>query len=315
MLYARHLNCLSVPALAIFVFPALAAVPKDLGEAVKQPHEVDYWDTLYAQSAQAGVKTFGSAWQSVDLAALRDVTKLNLGPQDRVLVLGAGDSGLSEELFDAGCRNVTAVDFSPRLVQAMAELSHGVLWRMEDARKLSFAEETFDVVLDVALLDSVASGGDDKVAAALAETYRVLNPGGTYISVSTEPPHYRLPLFARVQIIGEGGWDTKVLFLPRARSLDPRVRRIDHTLDMDKLSVYVSVKPGGIVASETLAVEAQATITVVKNGSGTGVDEASEQLEAPPLSDASGTVASEPEVESSSTQEVKGKEVDMATAA
>lgn len=59
------------------------------------------------------------------------------------------------------------------------------------------------------LLDAVATGGDDQVVAALSETCRVLGAGGIYASVSTEPPLYRLPLFAQ-QRMGENAWDTKV---------------------------------------------------------------------------------------------------------
>lgn len=210
-------------------------------EAVERPHEAAYWDALYSESAQAGVKTFSSMWQGVDLAALRGVLKVDLRPQDRVLILGAGDSGLPEELFDAGCRNVTAVDFSPLLVAAMAERSHGALWRKEDARQMSFPGGSFDVALDLGLLDSVAAGGEEEVAKALLETHRVLSPGGTYASVSTEPPLFRLPLFERGT--GADAWATKVLFLPRPRDLDTRVRRIDPALDLGKLSVYVSTKP------------------------------------------------------------------------
>jgi SAM-dependent methyltransferase len=236
-------------------------------EAVERPFEAAYWDAVYSDSARAGIKNFSQAWQGVDLSVLQNVLQLNLQPQDRVIVLGAGDSGLPEELFDAGCRNVTAVDFSKQLVAAMAERSHGALWRMEDTRKLSFPENSFDVAFDVGLLDSVATGGEEQVVASLSEAYRILSPGGIYASVSTEPPLYRLSLFSR-QPMGEDGWDTKVVFIPRPRSLDPRVRRIDAALDMGKLSVYVSTKSGGHNATEVVAVDAQATVTVLQSSNG-----------------------------------------------
>lgn len=254
-------------------------------EALERPHEAAYWDALYSESARAGVKTFSSMWQGVDLAALRGVLKVDLRPQDRVLILGAGDSGLPEELFDAGCRNVTAVDFSPLLVAAMAERSHGALWRKEDARQLSFPEGSFDVALDLGLLDSVAAGGEEEVAKALLETHRVLSPGGTYASVSTEPPLFRLPLFERGT--GADAWATKVLFLPRPRELDTRVRRIDPALDLGKLSVYVSTKPNTDAlnttepSSETVAVHPDGSLVAAgRVASATTAEEAPKEPQA-----------------------------------
>jgi SAM-dependent methyltransferase len=189
---------------------------------------------------------------------LKKTTRHTLQSQDRVLVLGAGDSGLPEEIFDAGCRNVTAIDFSPLLVAAMAEQSHGVLWRVEevvvytsckrqDASQLSFQESSFDAVLDVGLLDSVGAGGEEKMSTVISEALRVLSPGGVYISTSTEPPLYRLPLFARHLDANA----TQVLFIPRHRDIDPRVRRIDPALDMGKLSIYVSSKREALTIERT----------------------------------------------------------------
>jgi SAM-dependent methyltransferase len=178
---------------------------------------------------------------------LKKTTRQTLQSQDRVLVLGAGDSGLPEEIFDAGCRNVTAIDFSPLLVAAMAEQSHGVLWRVEDASQLSFQESSFDAVLDVGLLDSVGASGEEKMSTVISEALRVLSPGGVYISTSTEPPLYRLPLFARHLDANA----TQVLFIPRHRDIDPRVRRIDPALDMGKLSIYVSSKREALTIERT----------------------------------------------------------------
>jgi len=211
------------------------------------PANASYWDAVYAETARAGIKSFSHAWQGLNWTVLRKATRQNLQPQDRILVLGAGDSGLPKEIFDAGCRNVTAIDFSAVLVAAMSEQSHGVLWRVEDASQLSFQESNFDTVLDVGLLDSVGAGEEEKMSAVISEALRVLSPGGTYISTSTDPPLYRLPLFA--QYLGANA--TKVLFVPRHRDIDRRVRRIDPALDMGKLSIYVSVKPGTLTPETT----------------------------------------------------------------
>lgn len=47
--------------------------------------------------------------------------------------------------------------------------------RVEDARELSFADESFDAVVCVSVIEHVAGSGD---TAAMAEIWRVLRPGG-----------------------------------------------------------------------------------------------------------------------------------------
>jgi len=232
--------------------------------AAEDPSVVEHWDALYTESVYSSVvKDFIHAWQGVDLMTLRGVLgpRLNEAHKDlRFLVLGAGDSGLPEELFDAGWRNITAIDFSSVIVRAMASRSQGdfarpgLEWRIEDARKLALAEDTFDVAIDVGMLDTVATSGSDQAAQVLLEVHRVLRAGGGYISVSTEPPLFRQPLFAQHP---PGGWVTEVLSLPRPREIDPRIRALDPVispgrlhpmLDVGRINVYVSRVPGGTPA-------------------------------------------------------------------
>jgi len=195
-----------------------------------------YWDAVYTEAA--GVKNFGHAWQGLDWASLKTVLEFDIRPEDRTLVLGAGDSGLAQEVFDAGCRHVTAVDFSAVLVSAMSERSHGVIWSVGEASNLSFSDSSFDVVLDIGLLDTIGVAGESQMLKVVEEAHRLLSPGAVYVSSSTEPPLFRLPLFAP----SFGGNATKVLFVPRPRELDHRVRRVDAALDLGKVSVYVSKK-------------------------------------------------------------------------
>lgn len=228
------------------------------------PSVVEHWDALYSESVHSSmVKDFTHAWQGVDLTTLRGALgpRLNEAQKDlRFLVLGAGDSGLPEELFDAGWHNITAIDFSSVIVRAMAARNQGDLsrpgldWRIEDARKLALAEDTFDIAIDVGMLDTVAIGGSDQAAQVLLEVHRVLRAGGGYVSVSTEPPLFRQPLFAQHP---PGGWVTEVLSLPRPREIDPRIRALDPVissgrlhpmLDVGRINVYVSKVPGGVPA-------------------------------------------------------------------
>lgn len=69
----------------------------------------------------------------------------------------------------------TAVDLLPAEVARWRALDPGLDLRVEDARAMSFADGSFDAVACVSVIEHVEADGD---AAAMAEIWRVLKPGG-----------------------------------------------------------------------------------------------------------------------------------------
>ena len=69
----------------------------------------------------------------------------------------------------------TAVDLLPDEVARWRALDPGLDVRVEDARALSFGDGAFDAVACVSVIEHVEGDGD---AAAMAEIWRVLRPGG-----------------------------------------------------------------------------------------------------------------------------------------
>jgi SAM-dependent methyltransferase len=69
----------------------------------------------------------------------------------------------------------TAVDLLPDEVARWRILDPALDLRVEDARALSFADGAFDAVVCVSVIEHVEGDGD---AAAMAEAWRVLRPGG-----------------------------------------------------------------------------------------------------------------------------------------
>lgn len=123
-------------------------------------------------------------------------------PPGRCLLLGTGLSLLAEEVADAGFGargGVDAVDFAPEAVEFMRrreerrrEAAGGaggctrVAYEEMDVRRLSYADGSFESVVDKATLDSLANNDDAEadVAAMLREAHRVLMPGGAYALLS-----------------------------------------------------------------------------------------------------------------------------------
>ena len=102
----------------------------------------------------------------------------------KILIVGCGISLLTRVLYNAGFKNIIAVDFCEDAVEIMRTRDkdlEGVQVLVMDARNLStFPDAAFDCVVDKACLDSVFSSDSSIEAAhrALEEISRVLAPEG-----------------------------------------------------------------------------------------------------------------------------------------
>uniref|UniRef100_A0A8C2MLE2 Endothelin converting enzyme 2 n=1 Tax=Cricetulus griseus TaxID=10029 RepID=A0A8C2MLE2_CRIGR len=139
--------------------PRTPASAPELPERNFQYCQVQYWDQRYKDAAGSGpYEWFG------DFASFRALLEPELCPEDRILVLGCGNSALSYELFLGGFPNVTSVDYSPVVVAAMqVRYAHvpSLRWETMDVRALDFPSGSFDVVLEKGTLDALLAGERD----------------------------------------------------------------------------------------------------------------------------------------------------------
>ncbi|XP_020735623.1 endothelin-converting enzyme 2 isoform X7 [Odocoileus virginianus] len=175
--------------------------------------EVQYWDQRYQGAADsAPYEWFG------DFSSFRDLLEPELRPEDRILVLGCGNSALSYELFLGGFPDVTSVDYSSVVVAAMrARYAHvpTLRWETMDVRALGFTSGSFDVVLEKGTLDALLTGEQDPwtvssdgvhtVDQVLNEVSRVLVPTGRFISLTSAAPHFRTRHYAQAHY----GWSLR----------------------------------------------------------------------------------------------------------
>lgn len=112
----------------------------------------------------------------------------------QVLVVGCGNSELSEQLYDVGYRQLTNIDISETVVTHMnqrnAERRPGLVFLQADASQTSFESGSFQAALDKGTLDAMAAQEEGALARRmLGEVARVLAVGGRYVCVSLAQEH------------------------------------------------------------------------------------------------------------------------------
>jgi 2-polyprenyl-3-methyl-5-hydroxy-6-metoxy-1,4-benzoquinol methylase len=103
---------------------------------------------------------------------------LGAEPGDNVLEVGCGSGYYTRALTELGAR-VTATDLAPAYVEQARRLASEAKFRVEDAQRLSFPDESFDLVLLTEVIEHVPDAD-----AAVREAARVLRPEGV-LAVST----------------------------------------------------------------------------------------------------------------------------------
>ncbi|KAF7316464.1 Methyltransf-25 domain-containing protein [Mycena indigotica] len=162
-----------------------------------------YWDERYAQES-ANDAAFDWFKSYADLAPL--IRDLIPNKDARILMLGCGNSTLSQDMYDDGYKNIVNVDYSGVVVEQMrarhAEKRPELEWLEMDVRDLKFPDASFDVAIDKGTMDAMMTAkGDvwdppqqvvDDCTAEVDETIRCLKkPSGVFIYLTFGQPHFR----------------------------------------------------------------------------------------------------------------------------
>jgi SAM-dependent methyltransferase len=173
--------------------------------------EREYWDRRYEKDT--GNYDWLMSYENLCSLLHPHITSL-----DKILILGCGNSTLSEELYKDGYHDVVNIDYSKTVIEMMKERLPQMDWLEMDMRELNFEKESFTVVLDKGSLDAVFTDGSSvwdpsttvraDIEKAINEILRVLKPGGKFISISFGQPHFRKPYIERE------GWRLEVEAIP-----------------------------------------------------------------------------------------------------
>ncbi|KAM3403868.1 hypothetical protein ACQJBY_007145 [Aegilops geniculata] len=174
--------------------------PKDFGAAA-------YWDARYS-SPSAGGKGGGGGgffdWYQ-SYSALRPLLRACVPASSQVLMLGCGNSLLSEDMAKDGYQNIVNIDISSVVIEQMKEKHMDIpqlTYMQLDVRDMSFfGDGSFDCIIDKGILDAMMCGDDAPHGAykMLAEVARLMRPGGIYMLITYGAPKERLTLLNQVQ--------------------------------------------------------------------------------------------------------------------
>lgn len=163
----------------------------------------EYWDQRY------GANSSNFDWY-MSYQGLKEHLEPYLKSDCRILMVGCGNSRLSEGLYEAGYKSIVNIDISSVCIEQMKERysqSHPDMdFITMDATKLDLPSESFDVVIDKGTLDAILCGTDsyENAAAMLKEISRVLKPAGSLLVITYGQPDTRMEHFEKREL----SWST-----------------------------------------------------------------------------------------------------------
>ncbi|KAM7055274.1 eEF1A lysine and N-terminal methyltransferase isoform 2-T2 [Molossus nigricans] len=147
-----------------------------LPKSSKEFGSVDYWEKFFQQRGKKAFEWYGTYLE------LCGVLHKYIKPREKVLVIGCGNSELSEQLYDVGYQDIMNIDISEVVIKQMKERNANRRPQMSflkmDMTQMEFPDASFQVVLDKGTLDAVLTDEEERtlqqVDRMLAEVGRVL---------------------------------------------------------------------------------------------------------------------------------------------
>ena len=147
-------------------------------------------DTIKAYFNQdAVVEDYVSATNRVGLwQSEKIVFRQIFSPEQRILELGCGTGRIAQGLWKLGFRDITAIDFAPRMVEEAQRingvLNAGVNFQVADACALPFEDQSFDgAIFGFNGLMQIPKRENRRIA--MRGIFQVLKPGATFCFTTT----------------------------------------------------------------------------------------------------------------------------------
>ena len=138
-----------------------------------------------------------------DFSSMEPLFKDLITHKSKILMVGCGNSLLSEDLYNHGYKNIYNMDISSVVIEQMKfrnkdrpEMMHHTM----DCTKMDYPDAEFDIAIDKSTIDALLCGDSAfvNVAKMTKEISRVLKPGGKYLCITygnfkNRDEHFRRP--------------------------------------------------------------------------------------------------------------------------
>lgn len=165
-----------------------------------------YWEDRFTDEENFEWLLTFDQLKGVLLSTLKSIRGFNISNQTNTLIVGCGNSPFSADLYDESIfSSIVNIDFSDKVIVKMRErhaaLRPSMFWITMDMTELTFENNSFDLILDKAAMDALCvDEGDvwypaehviESITKMCQHISRVLRPGGVFIQISFQQPHFR----------------------------------------------------------------------------------------------------------------------------
>ena len=206
---------------------------------MNQYGKVQYWDDRYMQDKESF--EWYQRYPTIKPYLLPLLQKYQ---NPKILILGCGNSKLSENLYKEGYKNIINIDFSKVCINQM-QVAYSNYETMKylvmDACDMNFDNGNFDIVIDKGTLDSILCSDESSHNAnrCVAEINRILQPNGSLFCVSYGIPDYRSQYFETIP-----GWNLNIekIQKPIIDSVSQEEEEVGKGNEMNYHYIYVCQK-------------------------------------------------------------------------
>ncbi len=134
--------------------------------------------------------------------------KCGISKESKILIVGCGNSTLSEDLYLDGYQNIYSIDLSKNVIKIMNDRKKDmnincklivILDEVMDARDIKYPNKYFDLVIEKTTIDTLICMTDPflNMALMMNEIQRVLKIGSFCLIISFGEPEKRLEHFVK----------------------------------------------------------------------------------------------------------------------